>query len=128
MEFPNDIFKHIMSYFPNKKRFKFHNITYNTDLHYIIHRIGMNQTPLSYKPNNYLLDEYIQHYCLTDNNYLQNIHGETPLHIAAKYDIFFQIYKKIEPYTPEMANVKNNNHQLPCEIKPFNAREWTYRC
>jgi hypothetical protein len=128
MEFPLDIFKQIISYFPKKKRFKFHKTTRNTDLHYLVHRIGMHQTPLSYKSNNYLLEDYIQNYCLTDNNYLQNFEGDTPLHIAAKYNIFFQIYKKLEPHTPQMANVKNDQHKLPCEIIPYKAREWTYRC
>jgi ankyrin repeat protein len=128
IDFPNDVFKHIMSYFPKKKRFKFHPTTYNTDLHYIVHRIGMHQTPLSYKPNNRLIDEYIQNYCLTDNNYLQNIHGDTPLHIAAKYNILFQIYNKIKAHAPQMANVKNNQLKIPCEIIPYKIRDWTYRC
>tara|TARA_Y100000992_G_scaffold282464_2_gene230998 strand:+ start:872 stop:1258 length:387 start_codon:yes stop_codon:yes gene_type:complete len=128
MEFPQDVFQNIMNYFPKKKRFRTHSTTQNTDLHYLIHRIGMHQIPLSYKENNRLLDDYIQHYCLTDNNYLQNSLGDTPLHIAAKYDLYFQIYKKIEPHVPQMANVKNNQGKLPCEIKTYKAREWTFRC
>ena len=38
------------------------------------------------------------------------------------------IYKKIEPYVPQMANVKNNQLKIPCEIIPYKVREWTYRC
>ena len=88
----------------------------------------MHQISLSYKSNNYLIDDYIQNYCLTDNNYLQNFQGDTPLHIAARYNLFFQIYKKIEPYVPKMANVKNNQNKLPSEIIPYKPREWTHRC
>ena len=128
MIFPEDIFQQIMTFFPKKKRFKFHSTTRNTELHYLIHRIGMHQISLSYKSNNYLIDDYIQNYCLTDNNYLQNFQGDTPLHIAARYNIFFQIYKKIEPYVPKMANVKNNQNKLPSEIIPYKPREWAYRC
>ena len=128
MEFPDDIFKKIISYYPKKKRFKFNHITRNTELHYNIYRIGLHQIPLSYKPNNYLLDEYIQQYCLTDNNYLQNKDGDTPLHIAAKYNIYYQIYNKIKSYAPQMADVKNNQMKLPCDIKPYNTSEWLHKC
>ena len=128
MNFPEDIFQQIMTFFPKKKRFKFDPTTRNTDLHYLIHRFGMNQLSLSYNSNTYLIDDYIQNYCLTDNNYLQNFQGDTPLHIAAKYNLLFQVYKKIEPHVPQMANVKNNENKLPCEIIPYKPREWSSRC
>ena len=108
-----------------KKRFKFHPTTRNTDLHYLIHRIGMHNLPID---NPSQLDTYLNDYCLTDNNCLQNYHGDTPLHIAARYNMLNKIYKKIEPFTPQMNTIKNKQNKLPSEIIPYKPREWSYRC
>ena len=108
-----------------KKRFKFHPTTRNTDLHYLIHRIGMNNLPID---NASQLDTYVNEYCLTDNNCLQNNNGDTPLHIAARYSMLDKIYKKFEPFTPQMNTIKNNENKLPCEITPYKPREWCSRC
>ncbi len=108
-----------------KKRFKFHPTTRNTDLHYLIHRIGMNNLPID-SPS--LLDTYLNEYCLTDNNCLQNNNGDTPLHIAARYNMLDKIYKKFKPLLPQINTIKNNQNKLPSEIIPYKPREWTYRC
>ena len=125
MLFPEDVFNEILSYYPIKKHFHFHKISGNTELHTLIHRIGAHN---NYINNTTEIDRLINEYRLTDNNYLQNTLGNTPLHIAARYDLYFQIYKKIESYCPEMASVKNNHGLLAYEILPYKPREWTFRC
>ena len=77
--------------------------------------IGMNNIPLSPPPR--LLLEYLNEYCLTENNYLQNKYGNTPLHIAAQYNIFYQIYKLCKPIVQKMAYVTNNIGKIPAETK-----------
>lgn len=125
MYFPDDIFKHIISYCTTKKRFKINPNTLNTDLHYLIQRIGMNNIPLSPPPR--LLLEYLNEYCLTENNYLQNKYGNTPLHIAAQYNIFYQIYKLCKPIVPKMAYVTNNIGKIPAETKS-KLHFWSANC
>ncbi len=74
------------------------------------------------------LDTYLNEYCLTDNNCLQNNNGDTPLHIAARYNMLNEIYKKFKPFIPQINTIKNNQKKLPSEIIPYKAREWSYRC
>lgn len=125
MLFPQDVFKEIISFYPIKKQFHFHTRSGNTELHTLIHRIGTHKISIN---NTTELDRLIKEYRLTDNNYLQNTLGNTPLHIAARYDLYFQIYKKIDSYCPEMVSVKNNHGLLAYEILPYKPREWTFRC
>jgi len=115
MYFPQDVFKFILSFFPKKKRFKFHPITGNCELHYLVQRIGINRVRLFY-PNN-LLTTYLHDYYLSDNNYLQNMHGDTPLHVAAQYNIFFQMYRHIKDVAPKMAYIKNSRNEIPVDVK-----------
>ena len=124
MYIPDDLFKHIFSFFPKKKHFKFHSTTFNCDLHYLIQRLGMNRRALMYPST--LLTEYIQDYYLTDNNYLQNKHGNTPLHLASQYNIFYQVYNLIKDIAPKMAYVKNNQGYIPVDTKSIYSREFTY--
>jgi len=108
-EFPEVIKQIIVSYLPIKKRFEF-DINKGCDLHYLCANIFLEP---DVHPRN-MIFLYLKFYYIKDNNYLQNINGNTPLHVAYQYgnSVAANI---IKAHFPEMEEIKNANGKKPHE-------------
>jgi len=105
MYFPPGVWEHLISYLPVKKRFTFDK-NKNCELHWSI----MFKT--SYMKTKHLIDDYL----LTNNNFLSNIHNNTPLHVACQHDQM-QSYRYLKRKCPQMAKIRNIHNKLPIYCK-----------
>lgn len=107
MHFEKYIFQYILSFIP--KYLNKDPVSKNTELH----QLCMKSHCSISKEN---IKNIINTHSLTDNNYLQNNYGHTPLHVAYQYSNY-EIIKLLEKKCPEMMNIKQIDGQLPKDQK-----------